>query len=66
LERMTRSARTTMVVAGGAAVVMTLGLLAAYWNGEISFYGIDGAEWVGHAVGDRSFPVVVSDWVTGQ
>lgn len=46
--------------------MMTLGLLAAYWNGEASSYGIDGGEWVRFTVGERSFPVVVSDWVTGR
>jgi hypothetical protein len=66
LERLTGGVRAGVLVAGAVAVMMTLGLLAAYWNGEASFYGIDGGEWVRFTVGERSFPVVVSDWVTGR
>lgn len=66
LERLGGAVRVGVLVAGAVAVMMTLGLLAAYWNGEASFYGIDGGEWVRFTVGERSFPVVVWDWVTGR
>jgi hypothetical protein len=66
LERMSNAVRAVTVVVAGVAVFMALGLLAAYWNGEASFYGIDRGEWVRHTVGERSFPVVGFDWVTGR
>ena len=66
LERLAGGVRTGVLVGGALAVMMALGLLAAYWNGEASFYGIAGGEWVRFTVGERSFPVVVSDWISGR
>lgn len=62
LERLTRDLRTAVLLVAGLAVVMTMGLMAAYWNYDIGFYGIDGARWIRHAVGGDSFPVVVYRW----
>jgi hypothetical protein len=61
-ERVGRVWRTTTFVLAGIATLMTLGIMAAYWSYEIGFYGIDGGQWVDHAIGGESFPVVVYRW----
>jgi hypothetical protein len=61
-ERLSRAWRSATFVLAGAAMLMTLGIMAAYWNYEIGFYGIDGQQWLRHAVGSESFPVVVYRW----
>lgn len=66
LDRLDRGWRAAAIVACGIAIVMTLGLMAGYWSGDVSFYGVENDEWVRYTVGERSFPVVVSEWVRGQ
>ena len=60
IERLHPNARVVSLVAAGLAVTMTLGLLVGYWGGDISFYGVTRAQWVGYTVGSDSFPIQVA------
>ena len=51
MERLSGNAWFVSLVVAGLAVTMTLGLLVAYWAGDISFYGATNDQWVRYAVG---------------
>ena len=65
-ERLGALWRIVALVFAGIAMLMTLGIMAAYWSSEISFYGIDGGQWVQYAIGEDTFPVVVGRWILGD
>ena len=66
VDRLGRRMQVATLAVSAVAVIMTLGLLAAYWNSDVSYYGAEPGEWVRYTVGERSFPVVVSEWITGS
>jgi hypothetical protein len=58
-----RRTRIVMLVASTVSVVMTLGLMAAYWAVNIIWTGVTGSVWFTYTLGGHSLPVRLWQWL---